>query len=233
MAIAALPIAKIYLVGHVGGGAILHAGGGYVANTMLPAAVVEGFSAASSALATIGASAASLAANPYVVAGTAIAVVAVGTYSYFYGVPAPIEAALINAGLAEPAKQGLLIGAAKLATGLVLLGLAGLVSYNFYKRVKEARTASKSQEVIEVGAAKATAEAAFGHETWNLYGKALWDSVNDTATQVAEVANRILGSIRESTANATSAFAKPVGSAKQHLTDFWVGVAMWLKRRSS
>lgn len=232
MAIAAIPIAKVYLVEHAGGGAIVHAAGGYVGNTLIPAAIIEGFSAASSALATIGATATSLASNPYVLAGAAIGVVAIGTYSYFYGVPAPIEAALIKAGLAEPAKHGLLIPAAKLATGLVLLGLAGLVSYNFYKRLREAKAATKGREAIKISGAQATVEATLGSETWTTYGNALWGGVTDTAFQIANVANTLLNSLANATTSAGAAIAGPTRSISQFLADTYVGAISKLRARS-
>lgn len=231
MALMSLPIASVYLVEHVGGGALIHAGGGYVANTLIPAGIVQAFGSASSALATLGASAAGLASSPYIVAGATLAVVAAGTYCYFYGIPAPVEMSLTSAGLATPAKQGLLVPLAKMAAALVLLGLAGLVSFNFYKRIREAKAAIAAQGQINFDNAQATVEAAFGKTAWQTYGEALWLGLNDTGSQLSAWAESLLSSAKDASSAAGEAIAKPARRVGQYLADTYVGALWWLKRR--
>ena len=231
MAIVSVPLVKVYLVERVGGGALLHAGGGYVANTLIPASVVEAFGSASSALATLGASAASLASSPYVIAGAAVAVVALGAYCYFYGIPAPIESALASAGLAKTAKLGVLVPIAKMAAALVLLGLAGLVSFNFYKRLNEAKAAVAEQGKIDLYRAQATAEAAFSKSSWQTYGEAMWLGLNDTGAQLSGWADSLLSSAKGASTVAGDAIVKPARRVGLHLAHAYIGALSWLKRR--
>jgi hypothetical protein len=166
----------------VGGGAIIHAGGQYVAGTLIPASVVAAANAATSALASAGSSAVALGSSPVVLGAAAITVAAVGTYCYFYGIPAPIESVLVKAGLATSAKGGVAITTAKLATVLVVLGAAGLLAFNVYKRIKQARQARRV--TLSLDEARGVSESAFGPHVWQLYGEAVWLGTNDTINEV-------------------------------------------------
>lgn len=182
MAIFAVPFSTIYLVPHVGGGAIVHAGGGYVAGTLVPASVVSAATTATSVLANAGSSLVALGSNPVVLGAAAVTAAAVGAYCYFYGVPAPVEVLLVKAGIAAPAKGGLMIATAKVATAFVVMGAAGLLSFNIFKRVDQARRARRSS--LSVDEARGLSEAAFGPSVWEQYGKAVWLGAADTADQV-------------------------------------------------
>lgn len=184
MAILSIPFVGMHLVPHVGGGAILHAGGGYVANTMIPAFVVEAFGVASGVLSQVGAGASAIAAgtsavayNPVVIGGAAIAAVAVGTYCYFHGIPAPIEAALSSTGVGTATKQGFMVSVPQLAIALILLGGAGYLFYKFYKNrnsLRAARLMAPRQEPQGRDDAEAAAHEAFGEAAWSQFGAALW-----------------------------------------------------------
>lgn len=184
MAIAAIPFTTVYLVQHVGGGAIVHVGGGYVAGTLIPASVMTAANCATAALANLGSSAIALGSNPVVLGGAAIAAAAVGAYCYFYGIPAPVEALLVKAGLVAPAKGGLAIATGKVAMVLVLLGAAGLLSVNVYKRVEQAHRARRAS--ISVGQAREASEAAYGPSIWAQYGEAIWLGASDSIKQVVD-----------------------------------------------
>jgi hypothetical protein len=182
MAILTVPFTTIYLVAHSGGGALLHAGGQYVAGTLVPAVVVTAANSATSALANAGSSLIALGSNPAVLGVAAVTVAAVGAYCYFYGIPAPIEALLMKAGLATSAKGGLAITVAKLATAFVVLGAAGLLTLNVYKRVVQARRAQRA--IMTVDDARGVSEAAFGPAVWEQYGEPLWLGTTDTVDQI-------------------------------------------------
>jgi len=183
MAIFAVPFSTIYLVPHVGGGAIVHAGGGYVAGTLIPASVVNAATTATSVLASAGGSAVALGSNPVVLGAAAVTAAAVGAYCYFYGVPAPVEALLVKAGFAAPAKGGLAIATATVATAFVVMGAAGLLSFNIFARVDQARRARKS--ILTLEEARVLSEATFGSSIWEQYGEAVWLGAADTADQIA------------------------------------------------
>lgn len=83
---------------------------------------MEAFGVASGVLSQVGASAGAIAAgtsavasNPVVVGAAAIAAVAVGTYCYFHGIPAPIEAALSSAGVGAATKHGFMVSVPQLS----------------------------------------------------------------------------------------------------------------------
>lgn len=192
MTIAALPFIDISLVTHSAGGVILQYGGQYVAGTYIGAPVVEAFNTAASVLSSIATPAAAAASHPVVI-GASIAVVAVGAYCYFYGIPAPIEAALAKAGLGGAAKgfalpgtkAGFAVPLPTLAVALILLGGAGYVVYRFYARRKAARTAMGT---AEVNGGQAASEAAFGAAAWATFGQGLWSGLSDAAKQAAALA---------------------------------------------
>lgn len=195
MAIFAVPFSTIYLVPHVGGGAIVHAGGGYMAGTLIPASIVSAATTAASALASVGSSAAALGSNPVVLGAAAVAAAAVGSYCYFYGVPAPVEVLLMKAGLAAPAKGGLAVASAKVATALVVMGAAGLVSFNIFQRVEQAHRARKS--VLAMDEARRLSEATYGASVWARYGEAVWLGAADTAEQLCGWAQMTVDAISE------------------------------------
>lgn len=182
MAILAVPFTTIYLVAHSAGGAILHVGGQYVAGTLIPASVVGAANTAAAALAGAGSSAMAIASSPVVVSAVALTAAVAGTYCYFFGIPAPIEGVLIKAGLATPTKAGLAITAAKMATALIILGAAGLLAFNVYQRVRQARAASRT--ALTVGDARGLSEASFGPDLWQQYGEAVWEGGKDTVDQI-------------------------------------------------
>ena len=191
MAILAIPFTTIYLVPHIGGGAILHAGGGYVGGTLIPAEIVGAATSATSALAHAGSSVAALASNPVVLGAAAITAAAVGTYCYFYGIPAPVEALLYKAGLATSAKGGVAITIANVAAAFVVLGAAGLLTFNIYQRIAQARQGARAK--IDLDSARAISEAAYGPEIWKQYGEAVWLGATDTVDQVANWARSAVG----------------------------------------
>ncbi|MFT4027274.1 MAG: hypothetical protein QM676_10795 [Novosphingobium sp.] len=192
MAIAAVPFLPIYLVEHVSGGAIIHAAGGYVANTFVNAAVISAFTDASAALA---AAVTTITSAPVLASVGAIAVAAAGAYCYFYGIPAPVEAFLIEAGLATSAKGGLAVTVVKLATALAVLGVAGLMAFNIYKRIWQARGAIGSG--IDPGQARHASETAFGTDFWKHYGEAVWLGVTDTRDQILGWASNAISGVQK------------------------------------
>lgn len=188
MAILAVPFTTIYLVPHVGGGAILHAGGGYVAGTLVPGSVVNAATAAMSVLASAGSSAAALGTGPVVLGAAAVTAAAAGAYCYFYGVPAPVAATLVKSGLATPAKAGLAISIAKVATAFVVMASAGLLTFNIYNRVEQARRGRRAP--LSQDEAGELSRAAFGEKVWEQYGEAVWLGATDTMDQVVGWAQR-------------------------------------------
>ena len=71
---------------------------------------------------------------------------------------------------------------AKLGIALVVLGLAGLLVVNIYKRIKQARLAGP--EPISLENAQLAAESVFGVTGWKSYGAAIWTGASDTASQI-------------------------------------------------
>lgn len=182
MAIFAVPFTTIYLVAHSTGGAILHVGGQYVAGTLIPASVVSAANTAAVALAGAGSSAMAVASSPAVLGAAAVTAAVAGTYCYFFGIPASIEAGLVKAGLATSTNGGLAITVAKIATAFVILGAAGLLTFNVYQRVSQARAGRRTTVTVEEG--RGFSEASFGPDLWQQYGEAIWLGAKDTANQV-------------------------------------------------
>ncbi|NMG17681.1 hypothetical protein [Aromatoleum bremense] len=101
----------VALVTHSSGGAMLSTvTGGYVAGTLIPASVVA---AAPIALAAL----------------TTVSVVAVGSYLYFHGIPAPVAETITSVGLGTTTTKGLAVGLPELAAVLALLAAFGYVFY--------------------------------------------------------------------------------------------------------
>lgn len=181
MAFFSVPFTTIYLVSHVSGGAILHSSGGYIGGTYISAQIVSAFTSATSTL-SLAASAIGAAATSPVAIGVAVTAAAVGGYFYFFGIPTQIELALAQAGFATPANGGLAVPIAKLGIALVVMGLAGLLAVNIYKRIKQARLARP--EPISVTNAQSAVESVFGVTAWKSYGEAIWMGASDTASQI-------------------------------------------------
>lgn len=234
IALLSIPFASVYLVEHVGGGAILHAGGGYIANTLVPAAVVESFSVASGVLAKMGAGAAALGgtavSTPVLIGAAALAVVAVGSYCYFNGIPVPVETALSSAGLGTATKQGFMVSFPQLAVALIVLGGAGYVAYRFYENFKSLRVArllgsapiAPTQEEAE-----AASRGVFGDDTWSAMGASIWACVSDAGRAAAMTADdAVRGSValaEKLTVASTDAmeFAKEsIGAAVSNVAEF-------------
>ena len=181
MAIFSVPFFSIHLVAHAAGGAIVHYAGGYVANTYLSSSVMTALSGASSTLTAMAGSAATVLTSPAVV-GVALALAVSGGYCYFFGIPAPVQAALIKAGVATPAKGGLAVPIVKLTTTLILIGLAGLLTINVFKRISQARRSAKKP--LSIDDAQSISSAVFGKPAWADYGHAVWLGATDTTDQV-------------------------------------------------
>lgn len=207
MAILAIPYVPVYLVEHVGGGWIVHAAGGYVANTLIPASIVSAFSEAGAVLGSVAAGAETVASSPIAIAA-GIAVVAAGTYCYFYGIPAPIETILANAGLGGKgmaAKGALLptaahgafaVSAANLTTALILLGLAGYVAYHFYEKHSDAAHTMVEGPVID---AESVSRSYFGSNVWEQFGEPLSQGLSEASSKAV--------SFVKNAATATSGYA--------------------------
>lgn len=221
MALMTVPFTSIYLVPHVSGGAIAHIAGGYVAHTFVPPAIVEAFGVAATVLGQMSSSASaiatattSVATNPVVLGGVALAAVAVGTYCYFHGIPAPIEAALTKAGLGTATKHGLMVSLPKLAVALILLGGAGYISYRFYKSHKMERLArllGGSFDEQTRGQAETLVHSAFGDRAWSEFGSTIWSSASELGRKSKRAARR---SFRRGAARAeqVSGLAKQLSS---------------------
>lgn len=224
----------MYLVEHVGGGAILHAGGGYIANTLVPATVVEAFGVASGVLAKMGAGAATVGgtavSTPVLIGAAALAVVTVGSYCYFHGIPAPIETALSSAGLGTATKKGFMVSVPQLAVALILLGGAGYVAYRFYQNLRTLRAARMlgSAPVAPTHEqAEATSRRVFGDDAWSNLGASVWASVGDAgraAAMTAEDAVRGSAVLAEKLIAASTdavAYAKEsIGAAASSVAEF-------------
>lgn len=181
MALFSVPFTTVYLVSHGAGGAILHYSGGYIGGTYISAQIVSAFTSATSTLG-LAAGAIGAAVTSPVAIGVAITAAAVGGYFYFFGMPAQVEIALVQAGLAAPSSGGLAVPIAKLGIALVVMGLAGLLVFNIYKRIKQARLARS--EPISLENAQSAAESIFGVSSWKSYGAAIWTGASDTASQI-------------------------------------------------
>ena len=198
MAIAAIPFVGLTLLPHSAGGVILAHAGSYLAGTYVSAPIVAAFTTASSVLAqmsagasTIAATAASIVANPVTLGIAAVAVVAVGTYCYFYGIPAPIAATLEGAGLAKPMTKGLMVALPKLAVALVLLGGAGYVVYRLYSSHKARRSAIGARpDSADVSRAKARSwvEEFLGAATWTTFGDPAWAAIGEAGRKAVHAA---------------------------------------------
>lgn len=190
MAIIGVPALSIYLVEHVGGGAILHAGGGYVANTLVSASVVSAFQTAATTLAGLASGAGSVAAAPITATAAAIAVVGVGSYCYLYGIPAPIEAVLAKAGFKASASMvapkaaggAFVVSVSSLAPALVMLGLAGYICYSFYKTREDALRAVAEDPQVDP---EDVAVQSFGARLWEQYGEPISAGLGDASESIA------------------------------------------------
>lgn len=182
MALFSVPFTTIYLVSHASGGAILHSSGGFIGGTFITAQVVSAFTNATSTLSLAASAIGAIATSPVAI-GVAVTAAAVGGYFYFFGIPAQIELALAQAGYAAPSSGGLAVPIAKLGIALVVLGLAGLLVVNIYKRIKQARLARP--EPISIENAQFAAESVFGVTGWKSYGAAIWTGASDTASQIS------------------------------------------------
>jgi hypothetical protein len=191
MTILAIPFLDLTLVAHSSGGVILRGATGYIGGTFVDASIVGAFSTAGAALQSMGTSAVALASNPYVIGGVVIAAVAVGTYCYFNGIPAPVAETILHAGLGAQTDKGLMISAPKLATALVLLGAAGYVVFRFYQNFRElwadTDVGSTWNEASEKSARDITVRS-FGADVWATMGKAAWATKDDVAQALAVVA---------------------------------------------
>lgn len=140
---AILTVGGLALVAHSAGGAILSYGGSYLGGTYVGANVVSGFATAAGVLSQMSATAASVVSAPAtmpVIAGVAtVAVVAVGAYCYFHGIPAPVVEMLSAAGVGSAGTKGFAVVVSKLAPALIALGVAGYLSYVVYKDFKSFR----------------------------------------------------------------------------------------------
>jgi hypothetical protein len=203
MGIVAIPFTSLMLLPHAAGGAILANAGGYISGTYVSAAVVEAFATASSVLSSVGAGATAIAANPVVLGAAAIAVSAAGAYCYFYGIPAPVAAALSKAGLGSAAKSGFAISISKLAVALVLLGGAGYVSYRFYQSYKKAQRASSQADPATGG--EANAEAVFGKTVWARFGEAISSDVGGAVNRAVSFAQEAIDLVRASSTTVADA----------------------------
>lgn len=193
MALLSIPFTTLQLVGHASGGIIARNASGYIASTYVGADVVSAFATAGSALQAMSSSAVALATNPYTVGAVTIAAVAIGTYCYFYGIPAPVAETLVHAGLAAPSKQGLMIAVPKLATALVLLGAAGYVAYRFYANLQSFRADRQESEAADAAdeiAARNVSERYFGPQAWSLIGEAVWATKEDVAAVASAAVDR-------------------------------------------
>lgn len=187
MALISVPFTTLYLVSHAAGGAILHYSGAYVGGTYISAPIISAFSNAATTLSMMAGTISAAATSPVAV-GVAVTGAVVGGLVYFFGVPAPIQAALAKAGLVAPAKGGWAVPIAKLAAALVLMALAGILAVNIYKRVGQARRAQPAP--IEPESAREAVEAALGASAWKTYGNAIWLGASDTLDQIGAWASK-------------------------------------------
>jgi len=234
IALLSIPFASMYLVEHVSGGAILHAGGGYIANTLVPATVVEAFGVASGVLAKMGAGAATMGgtavSTPVLISAAALAVVAVGSYCYFHGIPVPVETALSSAGLGTATKQGFMVSVPQLAVALIVLGGAGYVAYRFYQSLKSLRAArllGSAPVAPTHEEAEATSRGVFGDDAWSNLGASVWACVGDAgraAAMTAEDAVRGSAALAEkliaASTDAVVYTKESIGSAASSVAEF-------------
>ncbi len=219
MTILTIPFVGISLLEHSAGGAILAKGGAYLAGTYLTPPVAQAFTMAATVLGSLSSGAATLTSSPALVAGLVVAVVAAGSFCYFYGLPMPIEAALAKAGLGSSSgkalvlaggAKGFAIPVASLSVALVLLGGAGYVSYRLYQSKKEAVRAVATLEMS--GDARSAAEAAFGGNAWSRFGEALWSGVGDAVDHAAKLAANAVDAVGKAAGDAGTAAAGVAGT---------------------
>lgn len=210
MALLAIPFTSLSLVPHAAGGVILRGAAGYIGGTYVSAEIAQAFGLAGAALQSMGTAATAFAANPYVIGAVVLAAVAVGTYCYFHGVPAPVADTLVHAGLGVQTKKGLMISAPKLATALVLLGVAGYVTYRFYKNFKALWADEElvtGWEGDDMASARKEAERTFGEKVWSTMGEAVWATKNDVARSVVALAQEALDRVGWAADTVTSGVA--------------------------
>lgn len=204
--------------------------------------MIDSFSVASGVLAKLGTSAAAVGATgittPALVGAAALAVVAVGGYCYFHGIPAPVETALSDAGLGTATKQGFLVSIPQLAVSLIVLGGAGYIAYRFYKNLRSLRAArilGSTPVPPSQQEAEAVSRGAFGDHAWTKLGATVWACMGDAgraasvttedavrgsaalaekliaaSTGVVEYAKESIGA----TASRVASFAGTVGTSK-------------------
>lgn len=202
MALVEIPLTTIALVQHSAGGAILSNAGNYISGTYISAAVVEAFSTASCVLASIGGGAVAATTNPIILGAATIAVVAAGSYCYFYGIPVAIEAVLTQAGLGIAAKNGFAISIPQLAVALVLLGAAGYTIYKFYENYMATR--DMFDHAVNATSAQKATEAAFGFDAWQTIGSVIWSGVSDAAEYAVQAAKEAVEAATIATSSAAS-----------------------------
>lgn len=219
MTIVAVPFTDLALVAHSAGGAILRSASGYIGGTLVPASVVDAFATAGAALQGMSASAAALASNPYVIGGVVIAAVAIGTYCYFNGIPAPVAETIVHAGLGTQTAKGLMISTASLATDLVLLGAAGYVAYRFYNNFRELwadKEVGNTWADANETAAHDNTVSSFGADVWFTMGKAVWATKDDFAEALAAVAQEAVDRASRAAEAISFGAAAAYGAATTH-----------------
>jgi len=231
VAVLTVPFLPIYLFKHVGGGLIVHAYGGYVANTLIPASVVSAFSSAGTTLASLAGGAASIATAPATVVTVAgIAVVAAGAYCYFYGLPLPIESVLANAGLGTKvvAVKGSLLPAishgafavstTNLATALILLGLASYIAYRFYENHADAARAAEEGPAID---AEGVAKAYFGAKAWQTFGEPISKGLSDASACIVSFFASVATTTADYSEWARNALIGVAAQSTEYLEGVW------------
>jgi len=154
---AILTVSGLALVAHSSGGALLSYGGSYLGGTYVGANVVSGFATAAGVLSQMSATTAAIATAPatlpVLATAAAVAVVAVGAYCYFNGIPAPVMEMLSATGVGSIGAKGFMVAVAKLAPALIALGAAGVLAYVVYNDFKafkadyEARIAQPTGDI--------------------------------------------------------------------------------------
>ena len=190
-----------------------------MANTFVPAAVVEAFSVASGVLAKMGAGAAAIGgtsiSTPVLVGVGALAVVAAGGYCYFQGIPLPIENVLSSAGLGSATKQGFMVSIPQLAIACIVLGGAGYIAYRFYRNfssVRAARLLGSGPVAPTREQAEATSSIVFGDDAWPKLGASVWNCVDDARSAAAAAAR---DAVQASAALAEKLIATSTEAAEQ------------------
>ncbi|MFZ4748595.1 MAG: hypothetical protein ACOYLK_17205 [Sphingomonas sp.] len=218
MAILSIPVVGLSLLPHSSGGVLLANSAGYIANTFVSAEIVSAFSTGAAALAKIGAVGASVATSPAAVAAATIAVVAVGTYCYFHGIPAPIAEMLSGIGVGSASHAGFMIPVPQLAVALVILGGAGYVYYKFYENEAALETdalRSANPKPQNAASAKSMVEQLFGKETWSKFGAAAWSSMGDAAEAALKAAEEAVEAVSDLADRTSKAGASAAGAAAE------------------